>query len=153
MINVYSRVLVDLRREMFHASERCPVASSAAHWCAGAAAYRSHLQPCTGCASEHVRAFAQELGRLPSGTRKSLGLPSLRLIEGRYDERDADPWDATANVDTPYGAPDDLGDPRFAAQSVVGWGTASYGQDPEEYLGGATDDDNDWRGGGSRYID
>lgn len=153
MVNVYGRVLVDLRRETFHASKTSQSASGAEHWCAGAAAYRSRLQPCSACASGHMRAFSVALGRLRSGTRKSLGLPHLWLVEGRFDHRDVDPADTVADADVPYGAPDDQGDPRFAAQSSVGWGTASYGQDPDEYLGDATDDDNDWRGGGARYLD
>lgn len=50
-----------------------------------------------------------------------------------------------------YGAPDDLEDPRFSTRSSLDWGTASYGQDPDEFLGGPTDDDNDWRGGNQMY--
>lgn len=50
-----------------------------------------------------------------------------------------------------YGAPASADDPRFTVRSAVGWGTASFGQHPDEYVGSDTDDDHDWRSS-DRYL-
>ncbi len=135
--------------EVFHATLSCARAKGSRTWCDSSAAHRSRLKPCDRCARELARELAASLGSIPSGARRSLGLPKLNPIEGRAesdgssdDERDADLY---------YGTPESLEDPRFANRSLLDWGTASYGQDPDEFLGGPTDDDNDWRGGGSLY--
>jgi hypothetical protein len=53
----------------------------------------------------------------------------------------------------PYGAPEDLDDPRFQARATTGWGTASFAADPDEFLGEVTDDDHDWRSASDGYLD
>jgi len=70
-------------------------------------------------------------------------------IEGRAE--DVGPDSGKQDAKTVYGSPDDLDDPRFSTRSSLDWGTASYGQDPDEFLGGPTDDDSDWRGGNRMY--
>lgn len=136
--------------EEFHATLSCERAQRARTWCGASAAHRSRLRPCRCCASELGRELAVRLGSIPSGARRSLGLPKLHPIKGRSETGESS--ESGGEVDVFYGAPESLDDPRFNARSVVDWGTAAYGQDPDEFLGDLTDDDNDWRGGGSRYM-
>lgn len=117
----------------------CPDAHRIAHWCSATAAHRSRLAPCTKCASELAQGLRSALGSIPSGSRKGLGLPRLLTIAGMW-EREPSPTDET-DADVPYGPPDSLEDPRFATRSRLDWGTHFYGQDPNEFLGGPTDDD------------
>lgn len=80
-----------------------------------------------------------------------MSLPRLYPIDGRPDPADnADNADQLASGAS-YGSPEGTDDPRFSTASSTGWGTSFYGQNPDEYLGGPTDDDNDWRGGSSFY--
>jgi len=145
----HQRVFVDAKAEVFHASLGCRQAARARHWCAAASAHRSRLAPCRGCGVELGRELAKTLGNIPSGARRGLGLPRLMPIEGRAENEGGSSGERESQV--PYGAPDDLEDPRFSTRSSLDWGTASYGQDPNEFLGGPTDDDNDWRGGNRMY--
>jgi hypothetical protein len=146
-MSVDRRVFVDVSRERFHASSNC--VNGIRHWCAAAAAYRSRLEPCPKCASGLVKELKAQLGSIPSGAKKGLALPRLQTIRGRAESDQPDLEDI---YEFHYGAPDSLDDPRFSARSQLDWGTASFGQDPDEFLGGPTDDDNDWRGG-SRMHD
>ena len=145
----HQRVFVDAKAEVFHASLSCTQASRARHWCAAASAHKSRLKPCPACGVQLGRELSSTLGSIPSGARRSLGLPRLIPIEGRAETEGG----GDDNGESPvfYGAPDDLEDPRFSTRSSLDWGTASYGQDPDEFLGGPTDDDNDWRGGNHMY--
>lgn len=56
---------------------------------------------------------------------------------------DTSPYDDDA---LPYGAPTDLGDPRFGHRSQIEWGTFAHGISSEEFLSETTDDDHEWRG-------
>lgn len=144
----YEPVFVDTKAETFHATLACAAARTARHWCAAASAHRSRLRPCTKCGTELGKELTKTLGSIPSGARRGMGLPRLMPLEGRAE--DAGP-EADRDAATFYGAPEDLEDPRFSTRSSLDWGTASYGQDPDEFLGGPTDDDNDWRGGNQMY--
>lgn len=146
------RVFVTGDTNRFHASFNCvrvqAASASGVRWCEALAAYASCLEPCKACAEElfsHLRAIA---GAVPSGERRRRGLPALKplLPETSPDELRLD------DPHLPYGAPRDNDDLRFSVRSQVGWGTNSYGQNPEEFLAEGTDDDNDWRGG-ARFMD
>jgi hypothetical protein len=56
-------------------------------------------------------------------------------------------------LQVPYGEPDGPDDVRFSVHSAAGWGTNAYGQNPDEFLGEPTEDDNDWIRGSSRFLD
>lgn len=146
---IYQQVFVDSKAEIYHASLSCPRAASARHWCAAASAHKSRLAACRTCGVELGKELSTTLGSIPSGARRGLGLPRLTPIQGRAENvgPDSEKQDAT----TFYGSPDDPEDPRFSTRSNLDWGTRSYGQDPDEFLGGPTDDDNDWRGGNRMY--
>jgi len=86
--------------------------------------------------------------KIPSGARKGLGLPKLNPIP--------DASESVQFVDDAAAAPfcgalESLDDPRITNRSTADWGTAAYGQDPDEFLGVPADDDNDWRGGNQMY--
>jgi hypothetical protein len=147
-MTIYQRVFVDLKGERFHVKPDCRYAQPVLHWCAAAAAHRSRLEACGYCASDLARELKSALGSIPSGARKGLGLPRLHAVSGRPETEESG---EDADAALYYGAPDGLDDPRFATRSLVDWGTASFGQDPDEFLGGPTDDDNDWRGGNRLY--
>lgn len=148
-MTIHQRVYVELGNESFHVSGRCPSGARPSHWCSAAAAHRSRLSPCKNCAGDLSRELRAALGSIPSGARKGLGLPTLQTVSGRA-EREPSALDHE-DPDIAYGPPESLDDPRFASRSRADWGTAFYGQDPDEFLGGPTDDDNDWRGGSSMY--
>lgn len=57
------------------------------------------------------------------------------------------------DVEVPYGPAGEPQDIRFSVHTTVDWGTYTYGQHPDEYLGEPTDDDHDWGRGPSRYLD
>ncbi len=147
-MNANQTVFVDGRTEQFHAVLNCPHAKTATHWCSATEAHRSRLRACQQCARTLALDLARTHGSIPSGARKGLGLPKLNPVPGA-SESDQSGDDAEAALS--YGAPESLNDPRFANRSMADWGTASYGQDPDEFLGGPTDDDNDWRGGNQMY--
>ncbi len=147
-MNANQTVFVDSRTEQFHAVLNCPHAKTATHWCSATEAHRSRLRACQQCARTLALDLARTHGSIPSGARKGLGLPKLNPVPGA-SEPDQSGDDAEAALF--YGAPGSLDDPRFANRSTADWGTASYGQDPDEFLGGPTDDDNDWRGGNQMY--
>ena len=148
-MGIIQRVFVDVEAGQFHAELECPHARRVRHWCAAVAAHRSYLHPCPHCAPNLVSELRSAVGSIPSGARKSLGLPRLQTLTGRGESEQSADDEA---YDLHYGAPETLDDPRFSTRSLIGWGTASFGQDPSEYLGDPTDDDNDWRGG-SRMHD
>lgn len=127
--------------------------------CSAGAAHRSCLRPCPTCATDLAKVLTQTLGAIPSGERRRRSRPTLQPLRGTAPALDARGSRFTARsggtvveADTPYGAPIAADDLRFANQSNAGWGTASYGQNVDEFLGEGTDDDNDWRGA-SRYMD
>jgi hypothetical protein len=103
----------------------------------------SSLEPCSACAEDLFALLRGRIGAIPSGDRRRRGLPALRplLPESSADEV------LPEHPDVPYGAPQDNDDVRFEVRSPADWGTRSFGQNPEEFLGEGTDDDNDWRGG------
>ncbi|MFD6859742.1 hypothetical protein ACFWCF_20700 [Rhodococcus sp. NPDC060090] len=141
-------------------------------------AYRSRLHPCGTCAASLAEALGNHLGRIPSGERARLALPTLQAFHyseytgtrppplrrprrGKMSKRKAQTSSAkrsrpadtasSSGTYTQYGNPTDVNDIRFSHVSEFGWGTASYGQHPEEHLGTPTDDDHDWRGSSAHY--
>jgi hypothetical protein len=62
-----------------------------------------------------------------------------------YDHVNDDSDDPDAHP-MPYGAARSPDDTRPAHRSAGGWGTSSFGQDPDEFLSETTEDDHDWRG-------
>jgi hypothetical protein len=147
-MGLYQQVFVDVSRERFHVKADCKDARLTRHWCAAAAAHRSRLEPCVKCASGLAKELRSTLGSIPSGAKKGLALPRLQTIRGRAE---GDQSDDDQDYELYYGAPDSLDDPRFSTRSQLDWGTASFGQDPDEFLGGPTNDDNDWRGSNRMY--
>lgn len=74
------------------------------------------------------------------------------LAQHDSGHRPGRPARAVDDPHPPLREPARLDDPRFSHRSRLEWGgTASYGQDPEEFLGSPTDDDNEWRGGSAFY--
>lgn len=143
------KVIVTEATETYHSDPNCSDGRETVGWCSASEAHRSRLKACTKCSATLARSLKQELGSIPSGAKRSLGLPKLQGTKPEmWGTADADNED----VGFHYGSPEDVKDPRFAARSAADWGTGSYDQDPAEFLGGPTDDDNDWRGGGSQYY-
>jgi hypothetical protein len=146
-VNIHGKVFVDLRTELFHAVDDCSERGQVTHWCSAASAYRSRLFPCANCGNPLMGALRQQIGSIPSGARRGLRLPTLHALPGRAD----DDTDTDESDTLRYGESDDPDDPRFHSRSSLGWGTASFGRDPDEFMGGPTDDDNDWRGNNTMH--
>ncbi|MEU5841565.1 hypothetical protein [Rhodococcus sp. NPDC047139] len=151
---------------VFHASARCRDGRNATHRCMAADAYRSHLSPCPRCSTS----LARELGRYIDRTRTGSGAAQpLRLVrigkktspsdtalrrQNQKSRSKGTPGRRTGSRQDgsiPYGAPSNIDDIRFSHRTAAEWGTSSYGQHPEEFLGSPTEDDHDWRGGNSLY--
>ncbi len=140
-------VYVDTSRDEYHQDPECPMCP----WdgtCSADSAHLSRLTPCRICAKDLSQALGQALGSIPSGERRKKSLPVLQARPGRVADEEADSGSDPAQGHPPYGEPGSLRDPRFANRSRLGWGTATFGQSPDEFLGESTDDDNDWRGRG-----
>jgi hypothetical protein len=135
--------------DIYHASADCDVLQRRARegvaWCSARDAHFSRLRPCAECAQGLDAVLKRRHGSLASGEKAARGLPEFRTHRPATAVTDAEDAD---DVRVPYGPPEDLDDPRFRNTSAVGWGTATFGQDPEEFLGSSTDDDHDWRGAG-----
>lgn len=163
------RVFVGSRARHYHAEYRCHTGAVTSRWCTAVEAHRSRLTPCPTCCTRLGQFLQGCLGAIDAEKRKTLPLPALRPV-GRMDDRTSRssaprrshgtskktrrrrgrPSESTSNT-THYGPAASVDDPRFSNRSSLGWGTASYGQHPEEFLGSPTDDDNDWRGGHALY--
>ena len=151
---------------VFHASAQCKDGRKATHWCLAADAYRSHLQPCSICSTK----LAYELGRYidtPLLERGAAPQP-LRLVQIGKKAPTTDTTSRRQNSRSkkgtpgrrsgsrgsgaiPYGSPSDIDDIRFSHRTAAEWGSSSFRQHPEEFLGTPTDDDHDWRGRNSLY--
>lgn len=70
-------------------------------------------------------------------------------VEVRDPEDSVDPLDPVPTASRSG----DPADPRYANPDERGWGIRAFAQDPDEFLGGPTDDDNDWRGASESYLD
>lgn len=159
-------VFVERGARVFHASRQCKDGRNVTHWCRAADAYRSHLRPCPKCSTK----LAHDLGRYIDThlSKKDAAPGPLRLAQ---IGRKAPPTDATSRRRKahskkgtpgrrsgsrqtraiPYGSPSDIADIRFSHRTAAEWGTSSFRQHPEEFLGSPTDDDHDWRGRSSLY--
>lgn len=141
------RVYIIQGRETFHAALTCPEVQRSQEdgisWCLALDAHFSRLRPCSVCGAELSASLKAHWGSSASGEKASRGLPDMRTLAPAA-AGDADP----AELAVPYGPAVDLDDPRFSNSSALGWGTSNFGQDPDEYLGNPTEDDNDWRGHG-----
>lgn len=141
------KVYIIQGKELFHATLACPEVQGSRDdgiaWCLGRDAHFSRLRACGVCGVELLASLKAQWGALASGEKAARGLPDMQSWAPAA-ARDAD----VADPDVPYGPAVDLDDPRFSNASALGWGTSTFGQDPNEYLGNATDDDNDWRGHG-----
>lgn len=161
------RVFVGKDAQHFHAEYRCRTGAVTSRWCTAVEAHRSRLTPCPRCCTRLGRFLKGCLGEIPHEKRMTLPLPKLRPIGDKADRNSlASPRRSrtksktsrrrgqssknTSNT-TRYGRPTGIDDPRFSNRSSLDWGTASYRQHPEEFLGSPTDDDNDWRGGSALY--
>ncbi|MDO2378394.1 hypothetical protein Q2298_08510 [Rhodococcus electrodiphilus] len=161
------RVFVGKGAPLFHAKYRCRTGETTSRWCTAAEAHRSRLAPCPTCCTRLGRFLQGCLGTIPNEERKTLPLPTLRIVGGKDDRKgiSSSPRrsrkkagstrrrgrSGSTSKTTRYGRPTSIDDPRFSNRSSLGWGTASYGQHPEEFLGSPTDDDHDWRGGHALY--
>lgn len=160
------RVYVDRSSKYFHASERCKADRDITHWCTAADAYRSHLRPCPTCSIALARALERKLGA--SSRREDSEQRPLRLIRLETTPRPPETMPRRQKARSkkgtpgrrsssrgsgaiPYGSPSDIGDIRFSHRTAAEWGTSSFRQHPEEFLGTPTDDDHDWRGRNSLY--
>ena len=81
------RVYVAGHVEIYHATSDCDAllgalqrTSATVLWCWAAAAHRSRLMPCTSCAGPLTAALRAELGSVPSGARRGMGLPALESL-------------------------------------------------------------------------
>ncbi|MGX7722644.1 hypothetical protein [Rhodococcus sp. 5G237] len=159
-------VFVERGSGVFHASRQCKDGRNVTHWCLAADAYRSHLRPCPKCSTK----LAHDLGRYidtqlskkeaASGplrlTRIGRKAPTTDATSHRRKSRSkkGTPGRRSSSRQTraiPYGSPSDIDDIRFSHRTAAEWGTSSFRQHPEEFLGSPTDDDHDWRGGNSLY--
>ena len=150
---------------VYHASARCKDCRNATHRCMAADAYRSHLSPCPKCSTN----LARELGRyIDTSSSASGSAQPLRLVNlgkktppsestsrrRKTPSKKGTPGRRSGSREIgaiPYGSPSSIGDVRFSHRTAAEWGTSSFGQHPEEFLGAPTDDDHDWRGGNSLY--
>jgi hypothetical protein len=142
------KVYVVQGQEIFHASLSCRDLRERTYegisWCLARNAHFSRVRPCPSCSSELLAVLRARYGSMPSGERASRGYPRL------WPLTPADLGDDEApEFELPYGPARELDDPRFSNSSALDWGTSTYGQDPNEYLGDVVDDDNDWRGHGA----
>lgn len=104
-------------------------------------------------------------GHIDPKLRPRLGIPSelMQLPPADYPGSEAsaalgavegsDDMDELVDGPPPYGAPQQLGDPRFQTRASSDWGTSSFAADPNEFLGEPTEDDHDWRGTSEGYLD
>lgn len=144
------QVYVSQGGTLFHASLNCDdlrrCQEEGVSWCSAREAHLSRLQPCSCCTAELLAQLKVVVGSPTSGEKRSRGLPNLRTLIAASMHSDGTSEHEAQGA--PYGAAEDLDDPRFNNASALGWGTHTYGQDPQEYLGNPTEDDNDWRGMG-----
>lgn len=147
-------VYPDLVKDVFHVDPSCTGKAATAS-CAAGDAHGSRLVPCKICAGEVQAWLNTALGRIPSGEKKRRGLPHLNSwhTEELADRDPDDSADPLGPGQTTLGPSGDLKDARYANVDERGWGIRAFAQDPEEFLGGATDDDNDWRGASGTYLD
>ncbi|MGW5300714.1 hypothetical protein ACWEQV_20945 [Rhodococcus aetherivorans] len=160
------RVFVETGAGRVHTLPNCRSSKPIHYWCTAEEAHYSRLTPCRACGEGLASMLRAVLGSIPDRERQRLPLPPLHGFgekpkrkrtksrrnsrnTTRAADRDVQPGRWTNR--TPYGNPARLDDPRFSHRSRLEWGTASYGQDPEEFLGSPTDDDNEWRGGSALY--
>jgi hypothetical protein len=138
--------------DLYHGDSNCPRLGAHAAFgigrCLSDDAHASALNPCPECAAGISEELRLHHGVIASGERRRRGRPRLVPISPAMSGDEE-----ASEGGVPYGAPQDEGDIRFSNHSAADWGTASYGQNPAEYLAEFTDDDNDWRGGGSRLLD
>ncbi|MBM7457544.1 hypothetical protein JOE26_000219 [Rhodococcus coprophilus] len=164
-------VYVELRPDRFHTTPYCSETYPIRYWCPAEKAHRSRLNACKKCAGNLDGALRAQLGVITSGERSRLSLPKLhtfhhreykgerpsrprRRVKGKQLGKQTKRNRRTPSDDgntTTFGPPTSVQDVRFTHQSSLGWGTASFGQHPEEFLGSPTDDDHDWRGGSALY--
>lgn len=160
------RVYVNRDIGYFHASTRCKVARNVTHWCTAGDAYRSHLRPCPRCSTTLAIDLERYLETTSSGRgteRQPLRLiqigkkaPTAEAASRRRQPRSkkGTPGRRTGSRRSgaiPYGNPSDIDDIRFSHRTAAEWGTSSFRQHPEEFLGTPTEDDHDWRGRNSLY--
>lgn len=145
-------VYISTGSEVYHLDHRCDAMETGSErgisWCTAGSAHFSRLRACGTCAGSLEREMNVSLGSVPSGEKHGRGMPKLisfAPVGSADDVLDADDW-----VELPYGSPKNLDDARFENKSKLDFGAAAYRQDPEEFLGSDTDDDNDWRGQGRR---
>lgn len=81
------RVYVAGHVEIYHATPDCDAllaalqrTSATVLWCWAAAAHRSRLMPCSSCTRALTTTLRAELGSVPSGARRSMGLPVLESL-------------------------------------------------------------------------
>ncbi|MGX4712291.1 hypothetical protein [Rhodococcus ruber] len=160
------RVFVETGAGRVHTLPNCRSSKPIHHWCTAEEAHYSRLTFCRACGKDMARMVRAVLGSIPDHERRRLPLPPLhgfgettkrkrtksrRNLRNTTQATDRDVQPGRWTTRTPYGSPARPDDPRFSHRSRLEWGTASYGQDPEEFLGSPTDDDNDWRGGSALY--
>ena len=92
------RVYVAGHVETYHATAYCDGliaslqrTSAVILWCWAAAAHRSRLVPCASCAARLTAALRDELGSVPSGARRSMGLPALEALTAALRGRSPSP--------------------------------------------------------------
>ena len=160
------RVFVETGAGRVHTLPNCRSSKPIHYWCTAEEAHYSRLTPCRACGEGLASMLRAVLGSIPDHERRKLPLPPLsgfgekakrKRTKSRRNSRnttratDLDVQPGRWTTRTPFGSPARLDDPRFSHRSRLEWGTASYGQDPEEFLGSPTDDDNEWRGGSAFY--
>lgn len=162
------RVFVETGAGRVHALPNCRASKPIHHWCTAEEAHYSRLTVCRACGKDLARVLRTVLGSIPDGERQQLPLPPLHGFGTRAERQraksqrnsrvrnnrrtvDRDAQSGLRSDDLPYGSPGRPDDPRFSHRSRMEWGTSSYRQHPDEFLGSPTDDDNDWRGGQALY--
>jgi hypothetical protein len=153
IVSTATKVYTDPSRDVFHPDLSC-IGGAATAWCTAGDAHRSRLSPCQVCAGELQAWLNIEVGRIPSGEKKRRGFPHLNVwhterVEVRGPEDSVDPLDPELTASRSG----DPADPRYANRDERGWGIRAFAQDPDEFMGGPTDDDNDWRGASESYLD
>ncbi len=159
-------VFVDARAGHYHAHDHCVSKNTVQHRCTAEQAHHSRLAPCPKCTRSLVRFLNRCLGVITAETRMRHPLPPLTPHAAKpAPKRPKSAQRSAGHSDTgrrhdraggqareiPYGRPSRADDLRFNHRSRLDWGSASYGQNPEEFLGSPTDDDNDWRGNSALY--
>jgi len=149
-----TKVYTDPVKHVFHADPSC-IGKAATSWCTAGDAHGSRLVPCQVCAGELQTWLNTVVGRIPSGEKKRRGLPHLNAWHAeRLEVRDPEASEVSVDLGlTAPGRSGDLADPRYANRDERGWGISAFAQDPDEFMGGPTDDDNDWRGASESYLD